>query len=117
MLKNAHDQGYVDALAAFGLEKYAAGFFGRQLGAAKSLAANVRGGFGGKFNPAVAGEGWKPPAGFSPELGKAMHRQQAVGNLKTLAPGLAIGAAGLYGAKKLFGKSDEEKRRASMGLG
>lgn len=131
MIKQAFLQGTNDALRTFGLKEAAVavpaapGFFARQLGAAKSLGANLRGGFGGQHNPAVLETlGVKNPATLSKGDAAALpgiHRQEAWGNAKELLPSAAIAAAGLYGAKKLFGKSDEQKRleaqQRMMGMG
>lgn len=82
------------------------GFGQGQLGAAKSLGANLRGGLGFKPNPALAGVG---------DLGRGMHgpqahmgelqRHGAIGNLKTLAPTLAV-AGGAY----LLHRHNQEKQ-------
>jgi hypothetical protein len=113
MIKQAFTQGITDAYRRFGIDsiKLAAkpGFFSRQHQAAKDLVSNVRGGFGGKWNPAVAGQGWTPPPGFNPEIAQGMHRQQAMGNLKTLLPSMGLAAGGLYAANKLLSDSPEEK--------
>lgn len=88
-------QGRADALRRFGLDK-TAGFldsaksFGAgQLGAAKDLFANMRGGLGGAFNPAFKGQSG---GAFDP-LARASHRAMALGNVRTLAPTLAAGGA------------------------
>ena len=132
MIKQAYLQGTTDALQRFGLEKLAAaavptpspqpGFWSRQHSALKSLGANVRGAVGGAHNPEilkVLGPDAALPANASALPG--IHRQEAWSNAKTLLPSAGIAAAGLYGAHKLLGKSDEEKRRAAqlrmMGVG
>lgn len=127
MLFKMAEQGARDACAAFGIdfEKVSAGTapasflsgvipgvkrFGQgQLDAAKGLFHNTRGGLGGKFNPNVTGAGWAPPQGFNDELGRSMHRQQAMGNLKTLAPTLAV-AGGLGVLNHMSNKKDEQRR-------
>lgn len=81
-----------------------------QMTAAKSFVNNARGGLGGKFNPAVTGENWTPPQGFNEELGRSMHRQQAVGNLKTLAPTLAVAGGGAL----LYHQQQKKKKEQEM---
>jgi hypothetical protein len=137
MIKQAYLQGAADALATFGLKTAeqmalpgvpmthttapevplvtkAKSFGLNQADAAKSLLANVRGGFGGQHNPEVI-QGPVPEANAA--VARGNQRQQALGNLKTLAPSMALTAAGLYGAHKLLGRGrqqEEEARRRRM---
>jgi hypothetical protein len=98
MIKGAQDAcaslklGAVDAGMLGGLLGKAKSFGSGQLAAGKDLVSNLRGGFGGKMNPSLI-EGAVPPQ--SMDMAKATHRQQALGNLKTLAPTLLAGG-GLY---------------------
>ena len=127
LTKNAV-QGALDACQAFGVdpEKLAGGAgpsflsslipkakaFGQgQWGAAKNLFHNVRGGLGGQFNPNVTGQGFTPPPGFNDELGRAMHRQQTIGNLKTLAPSLAVAG----GLGYLHHRRNKQEQQAAQG--
>lgn len=77
-----------------------------QWGAAKSLVNNARGGLGGRLSPDFKGS--LDPSHL--ELGRAAHRSQAVGNLKTLAPTLAgVGGLGL-----LNHMSNKKKAQAQL---
>ena len=92
--------GVLDKLKAFGMG---------QAGAAKDLFHNLRGGLGGRMNPAVV-TGPVPPQ--SMELARATHRQEALSNLNTLAPSLAAG--GLYAWHRHNQAQDEDARRRAM---
>jgi hypothetical protein len=92
--------GILDKLKTFG-----AG----QVGAAKDLFHNLRGGLGGQMNPALI-TGPVPPQ--SMDLARATHRQQALGNLGKLAPSLAAG--GLYMWHRRNQEQDEQARRRAM---
>ena len=92
--------GILDKLKTFG-----AG----QVGAAKDLFHNVRGGLGGQMNPALI-TGSVPPQ--SMDLARATHRQQALGNLGKLAPSLAAG--GLYMWHRRNQEQDEQAHHSAM---
>lgn len=92
--------GVLDKLKTFG-----AG----QVGAAKDLFHNLRGGLGGQMNPALI-TGPVPPQ--SMDLARATHRQQALGNLGKLAPSLAAG--GLYMWHRRNQEQDEQARHRAM---
>lgn len=77
-----------------------------QLDAGKSLLHNVRGGLGGKYSPEFKGNLAGMPEAEG--LNRAAHRQQAVGNLKTLAPSLVAGG-GLYLLHRR--KQEQERQR------
>jgi hypothetical protein len=99
------------AAAGPGFLSKAKDFGAGQWGAMKDLAANVRGGMGGKMNPGViTGD---VPAG-SMDMARASQRGAAVGNLKTLAPTLLAGG-GLYMLHRHNeAKKEEEARRHAM---
>jgi hypothetical protein len=99
-IANVPSAGILDKLKTFG-----AG----QVGAAKNLFHNVRGGLGGRMNPALI-TGQVPPQ--SMDLARATHRQEALGNLNTLAPSLAAG--GLYAWHRHNQAQDEDARRRAM---
>jgi hypothetical protein len=89
-----HVQGVSAALARFkiaegmppGILDRLKSFGSGQLGAAKSLAGNLHAGVLGGTPQHALPEGMP-----GPEFGAAGHRAQALGNLKTLAPSLAVG--------------------------
>lgn len=80
-----------------------------QLDAAKSLMHNVRGGLGGKYSPEFKGNLAGMPEAEG--LNRMVHRQQAVGNLKTLAPSLLAGG-GLYLLHKR--KQQQQQQQQAM---
>jgi len=86
-----------------GLWAKARTFGSGQLDAAKALAKNVRGGLGGAANPGVI-TGAVPPQ--SAALARGAQRTQAVQNLKTLAPSLALAGGGY-----LLHRSNENAER------
>lgn len=92
--------GILDKLKTFG---------SGQVGAAKDLFHNLRGGLGGQMNPALI-TGAVPPQ--SMDLARATHRQQALGNVGKLAPTLAAG--GLYMWHRRNQEQDEQSRRRAM---
>ncbi len=92
--------GILDKLKTFG-----AG----QVGAAKDLFHNLRGGLGGQMNPALI---TGPVPSQSMDLARATHRQQAIGNLGKLAPSLAAG--GLYMWHRRNQEQDEQARHRAM---
>lgn len=99
---NMPPPGILDRLKSFG---------SGQLGAAKDLFANLRGGMGGQMNPnLVTG----PVPAQSMDMARASHRQQALGNLKTLAPSLAIAGGGYMLHRHNQAKRDEEARQRAM---
>lgn len=124
MLEHRHMKGAADACAHFGLKLAnvpgaAPGLLGKakafgmgQVDAAKSLFHNLRGGLGGQMNPAIV-----PDAGLVPpqsmDIARATHRQQALGNLKTLAPSLLAGGA-LYMLHKRKKQQEEQARQQAM---
>lgn len=81
-----------------------------QLGAAKELGANLRGGLGGAMNPNVI-SGAVPS--HSMDLARGTMRQEALGNLRTLAPSLGI-AGGLYGLHRMHQNSQDQQRQRQM---
>jgi hypothetical protein len=91
--------------------------FGKgQWGAAKELGANLRGGLGGKMNPAVEGLGRVAPGAEGPALNPDMaqfQRQKAMGNLRTLAPSIGIGA-GMYGLHRMHQNAENQQRARQM---
>lgn len=99
-IANVPPAGILDKLKSFG-----AG----QVGAAKDLFHNLRGGLGGPMNPALI-TGPVPPQ--SMDLARATHRQQALGNLGKLAPSLAAG--GLYMWHRRNQNQDEQARHRAM---
>lgn len=92
--------GILDKLKTFG---------GGQVGAAKDLFHNLRGGLGGQMNPTLI-TGPVPPQ--SMDFARATHRQQALGNLGKLAPSLAAG--GLYMWHRRNQVQDEQARHRAM---
>lgn len=60
------------------------------MNAGRNLFNNARGGLGGKLSPDFKGS--LDPSHL--ELGRAAHRSQAVGNLKSLAPSIGLAAGG-----------------------
>jgi hypothetical protein len=85
-------------MAGGGLMDKVKGFGQGQWGAAKDLFSNLKGGLGG--------------AG-TPEAGAAF-RQNAVGNLKTLAPSLLAGGALYMGHRHNEKKREEQARQHAM---
>lgn len=122
MLKQAATKGALDACARFGVDptKIAAapgGLLSRamsfgegQMGAAKDLFRNLRGGLGGAMNPSVI-TGAVPAQ--SMDLARASQRQQALGNLRTLAPSLAVGG-GLWALHRHNQALEEQRRQQAM---
>lgn len=96
----ATNPGLLDRLKSFG---------SGQVGAAKDLFHNLRGGLGGEMNPGLI-TGPVPPQ--SMDLARATHRQQALGNVGKLAPSLAAG--GLYMWHRRNQEQDEQARRRAM---
>lgn len=112
MLNQFVTQGALDACERFGIKEAAGegmlgGLLGKakafgagQMGAAKDLFYNLRGGLGGAMNPAFKGQSGMvaDAAGkmhdFTP-LAQQSHRTMALQNLRTLAPSLIAGG-GLY---------------------
>lgn len=93
--------GILDKLKTFG---------SGQVGAAKDLFHNMRGGLGGQMNPALI---TGPVPAHSMDLARATHRQQALGNLGKLAPSLAAG--GLYAwHRHNQGVDDQAQRQTAM---
>ncbi len=92
--------GILDKLKTFG---------SGQVGAAKDLFHNLRGGLGGQMNPGLI-TGPVPP--HSMDLARATHRQQALGNMGKLAPSLAAG--GLYMWHRHNQEQDEQAQRRAM---
>ena len=138
MLKNAQYQGYVDALTAFGLEKYAAaaptfeaspvnpnlGVLQRTRGHIGNLGRGLKGWLGtGPQQPATTARGRAGTGGIRSQIGqeqaisRALAKKQVMTSGKALLPAAALTVGGLWGAKKLFGKSKDEKRREAQGLG
>lgn len=78
-----------------------------QLAAAKSLGANLRGGFGGQMNPGLV-EG--PVPAHSMELARGSHRAMALGDLRSLAPSLAIGG-GMYMLNRRGREGDDRRQQ------
>lgn len=120
MLERIMKKGAEDALARLklgageagmlsGLLGKAKAFGSGQLAAGKDLVGNLRAGFGGA-SPHASLEGPVPDAMW--------HRQQALGNLKTLAPTLLAGG-GLYMMHRHNQQQQEEeaRRRAMMAQG
>ena len=128
MLKTAYDEGYTVALAAFGLEKYAGagadfkpapavsplGFFQK----AKAHGSNLMSGAKGWLSePAQPKTTARSRANANPGIfartgaGQGAARKQVMTSAKGLAPAAALGVGALWAGKKLFGKSDEQKRR------
>lgn len=93
--------GILDRLKSFGQGQWSA---------AKSLGANLRGGLGGQMNPALI-SGAVPE--HSMDLARATHRQQALGDLRTLMPSLAIGG-GLYMLHRHNQAKEQEARQRAM---
>lgn len=85
------------------------GFGAGQIGAAKDLFRNLRGGLGGEMNPRLI---TGPVPAQSMDLARATHRQQALSNLNTLAPSLALG--GLYAWHRHNASEDEAARRRAL---
>lgn len=111
-------RGREDALRRFKIADAAPGILDRlksfgqgQLGAAKSLGANLRGGLGGKMNPSLV---TGPVPEQSMDLARATHRQQALGDLRTLAPSLAIGGGAYMLHRHNQAKEQEEARQRAM---
>lgn len=121
MLERMMYKGAEDACARLKLAAGEAGMLGGLLGKAKSfgsgqlaagkdLIGNLRAGFGGA-SPHATLEGPVPDASW--------HRQQALGNLKTLAPSLLAGG-GLYMMHRHNQQQQQEeeaRRRAMMAQG
>lgn len=117
MLDQFFWKGAADALAKFGIKEAAGegmigGLLGKakafgagQLGAGKSLLGNLRGGMGGAPTPAF---GQAIDAGAGPIAQGPWHREQAMGNLKTLAPSLLAGG-GLYMLHRHNQQADQQQ--------
>jgi hypothetical protein len=99
-LANVPMPGVLDKLKSFG---------SGQLGAAKDLFHNLRGGLGGQMNPALA-TGPVPPQ--SMDIARATHRREALGNLNKLTPSIAAG--GLYAWHRHNQAQDEDARRRAI---
>lgn len=99
---NAPPPGILDRLKSFG---------SGQVGAAKDLFHNLRGGMGGQMNPNLV-SGAVPSQ--SMDIARGTHRQQALGNLKTLAPSLAIGGGAYMLHRHNQAKEEEARQRALM---
>lgn len=118
MLDQYMIKGAQDACAKFGVKEALApgvwdkvkSFGSGQMGAAKDLFANLRGGLGGQMNPNVV---TGPVPAHSMDMARASHRQQALGNLKTLAPSLLAGG-GLYMMHRHGKQQDEQRRQQAM---
>lgn len=104
-LANIPTPGILDRLKSFG---------SGQLGAAKDLFHNMRGGLGGKMNPAIAGPHGEAANFFGKDLMGEMHRTQALGNLRTLAPSMAIGGGAYMLHRHNQAQEDEARQRAMM---
>lgn len=76
-----------------------------QLNAGKALAGNLRGGLGGSTA--------MPPGMDGPPASPQIHRQEAVGNLKTLAPTLLAGGA-MYMLHRRKKQQEEAQQQAMM---
>jgi len=109
MLEQCAVQGARDACVRFGIKVALAevppgmfnnllgkakGFGSGQWGAAKELFHNLRGGLGGASNLGNIGHMPEGASGPILDIGR-MHRDRAIGNIKTLAPTLLAGG-GLY---------------------
>lgn len=117
MIEQHAIDGANDALRRFKLANMRPGILNKlksfgagQLGAAKSLFHNVRGGLGGQMNPELI-TGAVPP--HSMDLARATHRQEAMGNLRTLLPSLAVGGAYLL-HRRNRARDEEARQRALM---
>lgn len=122
MLEHHRLRGATDACAHFGLKLanmpgVAPGLLDKiksfgmgQVDAAKSLFQNMRGGLGGQMNPGLV-TGEVPPQ--SMDIARATHRQQALGNLKTLAPSLLAGG-GLYLLHQRKKQQEQQARQQAM---
>lgn len=100
-LANIPAPGLIDKAKAFG---------SGQVDAAKSLFHNLRGGLGGQMNPGLI-TGEVPPQ--SMDIARATHRQQAVGNLRTLAPSLLAGG-GLYLLHQRKKQQEQQAQQQAM---
>ncbi len=119
MIDKLASQGSDAALARFKVANAPPGILDRlksfgagQWGAAKDLVGNLRGGLGGEYHPSFQGNLASNPA--AAPLNRAAHRQMAMGNLKTLAPSLAIMGGGYLLHRHNQAKRDEEARQRSM---
>jgi hypothetical protein len=105
---NAAPPGILDRLKSFG---------SGQMGAAKDLFHNMRGGLGGQPNPNLAGVGnlAEGAMGPVPDMGQ-LQRRRAVGNLKTLAPSMAIAGGGymLHRHHQQAQAQEQEARQRAM---
>lgn len=121
MLERFVEKGARDACAALKLATGEVGMLGGllgkakafgqgQLAAGKSLLGNLRGGLGGaptpEFGQAIEG-------GAGPIAPGPWHREQAMGNLKTLAPSLLAGG-GLYMMHRRNQAQQEQQRQQAM---
>ena len=131
MLEQVANRGRADALKTFkiadvepepgamsGLLDKAKAFGQGQWGAVKDLGANLRGGFGGKENPALAGVGSLAEGMHGPavDMGQ-LQRGRALGNLKTLAPTLAAGGAMYLLHRHNQAKREQQARQQQMLMG
>jgi len=99
---NTPPPGILDRLKSFG---------SGQMGAAKDLVGNLRGGFGGKMNPnSITG----PVPAHNMDMARASQRQMALGNLKTLAPTLALMGGGYLLHRHNQAKEEEARQRQMM---
>lgn len=105
MLDRYTAKGVHDALARFGIKEaevppgMLSGLLGKakafgagQVGAAKDLFANLRGGFGGTSNLGNVGHMAEGASGPAVDITQ-LHRHRALGNMKTLTPSLLAGGA------------------------
>lgn len=117
MIDTHASKGILDALDRFKVANAPPGILDRlktfgqgQWGAAKSLAGNLRGGLGGQMNPSSI-TGPVPPQ--SMDMARASQRHMAMGDLRTLAPSLAIGG-GAYMLHRHNQAKDQQARQNAM---
>lgn len=117
MIVKHASQGAADALVRFKVANAPPGILDKlksfgsgQFGAAKDLVGNLRGGLGGQMNPSTI-TGAVPPQ--SMDMARGTQRQMALGNLKSLAPSLAIGG-GMYMLHHHNQMKDEQARQNAM---
>jgi hypothetical protein len=104
-VKNYYDQGATAAMETFkvaGILDSLRTFGAGQLGAAKNLVGNLRGGLGGQMHPGTI-VGDVPP--HMMDMARASQRQEALGNVRQLLPSMAIGG----GAYMLHRRNQDQR--------
>lgn len=118
MIDKQASRGASDAISRFKVADAGPGILDRlrtfgsgQLGAAKDLFHNLRGGLGGQYSPSFQGNMATSPQADA--LNRMSHRSMAMGNLRTLAPSLLAGG-GMYLLHRHNQAKAEQARQNAM---